>query len=490
MAFTWTDEQVTFLQCEDPIIRIRAFAGAAKTTSLFGYTKARPHTTFLYLAYNKSVRDEAKARFGRNVTCMTIHGLAYSVIGIKFKHKLTASLRLRDVGNIIGSSDWGFIKLVVETLNGFLCASDETINTTHIPKRSYEYAMNQKVSFLENLFKSVETVWAKMCDPEDKEIGMTHDGYLKLFSLASPDLSKYDVILIDECQDSNGVTFHIVMQQKDRCRLIFCGDKHQQLYAFRGASNALDHPSLAESTDLLLTQSFRFGPAVAIVANKILDFKGEKTPVVGSGAPTMIKLELPPEANKPAYIHRTVMGVIDTAIEMACKGKKIYWVGGVDAYSIGDVEDLQRLSKNQVSEVKNKRLLTEYGDIDKYMDMAEETHDPEMRRAVKILQTYSNLSEMLKQVRKMSVKDEADCDVVVSTAHRSKGLEWDYVQMGEDFIDPLDRELDMDLRSDEINILYVTLTRAKLVVAINAIVVAMLREHTMRTKNNLKIQIT
>ena len=110
--------------------------------------------------------------------------------------------------------------------------------------------------------------------------------------------------------------------------------------------------------------------------------------------------------------------------------------------------------------------------------MAEETSDPEMKRAVKILNNYTNLGSRLQQMRKMSVKNQEDADVIVTTAHRSKGLEWNYVHLAEDFIDPLDREVDADTKNEEINLIYVAVTRAKLAIALNTTVISMLREHT------------
>lgn len=40
-----------------------------------------------------------------------------------------------------------------------------------------------------------------MIDLNNKNIKMTHDGYLKLYQIKKPQLTKYDVILIDEAQD-------------------------------------------------------------------------------------------------------------------------------------------------------------------------------------------------------------------------------------------------------------------------------------------------
>ena len=50
--------------------------------------------------------------------------------------------------------------------------------------------------------------------------------------------------------------------------------------------------------------------------------------------------------------------------------------------------------------------------------------------------------------------DPLDADVIVSTCHRSKGLEWDVVVLEEDFPDIFDEEkITPDQRIDELNLL-------------------------------------
>lgn len=72
----------------------------------------------------------------------------------------------------------------------------------------------------------------------DHPFPITHDGYLKLYQISEPKLDQqYDTIIFDEAQDSNPVTSSIVTMQ--RCRKIFIGDPHQQIYRFRGANNAM-----------------------------------------------------------------------------------------------------------------------------------------------------------------------------------------------------------------------------------------------------------
>ena len=57
---------------------IQAFAGAAKTTTLHMIAKALPQKKILYLAFNKAIVTEAVSKMPTNVTCRTIHSIAYS----------------------------------------------------------------------------------------------------------------------------------------------------------------------------------------------------------------------------------------------------------------------------------------------------------------------------------------------------------------------------------------------------------------------------
>lgn len=111
-----------------------------------------------------------------------------------------------------------------------------------------------------------------MTTPEDP-FPTVHDCYLKQYQLGMPNLSRrYTTILFDEAQDSNPVTSSIRLQQ--HCKVILVGDRHQQIYRFRGANNALDSKDLAGADQLYLTHSWRFGRNVAIVANALLELKG------------------------------------------------------------------------------------------------------------------------------------------------------------------------------------------------------------------------
>jgi superfamily I DNA/RNA helicase len=108
------------------------------------------------------------------------------------------------------------------------------------------------------------------------EVPLGHDGYLKQWSVELPVLD-YDYILLDEAQDTNPVVLAVLTEQKSQ--LVYVGDKHQQIYEWRGAINAM--AKISTDHEAALTQSFRFGPNIANAANDILAKLGEERQLEG-----------------------------------------------------------------------------------------------------------------------------------------------------------------------------------------------------------------
>ncbi len=84
-------------------------------------------------------------------------------------------------------------------------------------------------------------------------------------------------LLVDESQDLNECQVDLLLQQHIRgTHVYFVGDMAQSIFGFRGAKSEplLNHDP---AIDLPLTESFRFGPRIACIANAIL-FAKKKSP--------------------------------------------------------------------------------------------------------------------------------------------------------------------------------------------------------------------
>ncbi|CAH3154513.1 unnamed protein product, partial [Porites evermanni] len=70
--------------------------------------------------------------------------------------------------------------------------------------------------------------------------------------------------------------------------------------------------------------------------------------------------------------------------------------------------------------------------------------------------------EEIVQLLRSKVVRKNKADVIFSTAHKAKGLEFDHVRVAEDFLSGLDSGLYLgELEDDEKNLLYVAVSRAK-----------------------------
>jgi superfamily I DNA/RNA helicase len=72
-------------------LKIQAFAGAGKTSTLAAIAASLPQRKFLYLAFNRAAANEAKVRMPSNVTVRTAHALAFRGVGYVYKSRLASS---------------------------------------------------------------------------------------------------------------------------------------------------------------------------------------------------------------------------------------------------------------------------------------------------------------------------------------------------------------------------------------------------------------
>ncbi|EDK8479870.1 DNA helicase [Salmonella enterica subsp. enterica] len=469
MSYPDTPEQVAIIAWKGERLVVSACAGSGKTTTLRRFAEENPTERMLYIAYNRAIRDEAEQKFPFNVTCKTSHQLAWPTVGKHYSHRLVNTLRLTDVARALNSRNWLLARLTLDVLNRFMCSATTDITPEHMPDPEDCKGLQSGQILL-----SAQKIWTMMSAREG-DFPVTHDTYLKLYQLISPNLSsRYTTLLFDEAQDANPVTSAIVLNQA--CRVVLVGDTHQQIYRFRGADNAMHAPQLEKADRLWLTHSFRFGPEVAEVANRLLALKGETHQVIGKGGADRVLQTIPRNFGHHAVLHRSVCGVIRTALHWSLAGKKVFWVGGMESYKIEDLLDLYWFSIDMTERMRHDRLTCEYRDYDEYQQIAEDTGDVEMKQAIFILEQFFPLPDRLNTLREQHVTIESDADVTVCTAHRGKGLEWDRVQLHDDFADILDPEMPETKRYDEINLMYVATTRARKVLILDPILAELMTQ--------------
>ena len=446
-----------------------------------------------YTAFNRSLVDESKTKF-KKASCKTSHGLAFGAVGRKYAHRLDSKrVKSYQIAQALGIDDYkiqgepypvgsheyndaviaagytidnpppaGFVARPVKVLRAKylagqvseaikrFCQSADREITERTLKRvpgidaegSYENSDKVKAYLLPFARK----MWADLTNTEGT-LPFSHDVYVKIWQLGTgPDrpVIAADYILLDEAQDTAPVMLDVLKQQKHAI-LILVGDDNQQIYEWRGAVNAM--ASFAGAPRRLLSQSFRFGQTVADVANSVLALLDEPTDLVMRGLES-IPTRICAVANPRCYLYRTNAGAIGRLMSAREAGKRGHLIGKVDEV-VKFCEAANDLQHGRATTHPELGCFSTWKEVQEY---SKEDEGADLRLMVKLIDEFG-ATEIIDALKDMP--SEEDADLILSTAHRSKGREWSSVRLGADF--PLPNKMeDSDRR-----LLYVAVTRAQ-----------------------------
>jgi F-box protein 18 (helicase) len=482
-----TEEQAAVVDSSSPSVVVNAFAGAGKTSTLRAYAEARPNQRVLFVAFNRSVAEEAKGRMPAHVRVKTSHALAWAAVArgwcaAKLQGKFNAWVLLQqNLPHLDGEQGVARADALVRFLNGFCQSRSPTL---HDHAQQIDNAELLRLGIARDDFLSLaETVWGRMSDGQDP-FPATHDTYFKLWQMSRPRLP-YDVILLDEAQDTNPALFDVFVRQEHAVRVLV-GDRHQNIYGFRGAMNAMEAFKGEGVGRYALTHSFRFGPKIADVANIILrEFKNESLRLIGSGADAGVVGEShePPSRMKTGMLFRTNAGLFDAAASICLRGGKgIHFLGGFQGYAFDDILDTYHLASGRKSSIKNP-FLRGFRNFEALQDYAEQVDDKEIKVRCRVVEKYGH--QLPHIYRSIEAAASDDGPLTMTTAHKSKGSEWDQVILADDF-PPLCRDgkpntarhqpkMESVMPASEANLWYVAVTRARKRLKINSALAELLR---------------
>ena len=283
-----------------------------------------------------------------------------------------------------------------------------------------------------------------MLDPEDLT-PLGHDGYLKLWSLQAPVLD-FDFILLDEAQDTNPCVMKVLSEQN--CQVIYVGDPYQQIYEWRGAVNAME--SVDAGTEARLSMTFRFGDELAKIATELLQNLGEETPLTAMASKTTL---LSASGQADVKIARKNATLIEQCLNHQENGDRVAFVGVK--------EDLQKLISS-VYELKEGSPakhpdLAGFSNWEEVVAHAQLDEGADLVAFVSLVRTFGE--GRLYGALKEAVDESDKPDIVLTSGHRSKGREWDAVEICDDFGDLVDHEGRIPFSAGRL--FYVAVTRAK-----------------------------
>jgi ATP-dependent exoDNAse (exonuclease V) beta subunit len=226
-----------------------------------------------------------------------------------------------------------------------------------------------------------------------------------------------------------------------------------------------------------LSASFRFNQDIANLAMEVLKWKkiiGREPPfkITGKGTPENIKSR--------AVIARTNLGLLLRAIEYVTKqknDKRIYFEGNINSYtyanegaSLYDVLNLYNYNHRLIRD----KLIRKMRHLEELEEYIEKTEEVQLGMMVEIVKEYGNdIPGIINTIKERHIDhdDKGQAAMIFTTVHRSKGMEYDAIQIVNDFIseekvekfpdDAKKDELNDAKLNEEINLLYVAITRTK-----------------------------
>lgn len=474
MANKPTDEQQHAIDVANSgsSFKISAFAGTGKTSTLTyigAELNKRPNRSkdCMYLAFNKAIADESQKKFTANVKCRTFHSLAFrgtpKHITQKINnqrllpHELQKMMQLRnwETRNLQGkfekTSPYEQAMILNRGLECFCRSSSLEISHRHIeaslPKWINRTEATELISYLT---PKLQNLW-EMSISQNHHFRISHDIYLKYWSLTDPVIPT-STIFFDEAQDADPIMLNIIRRQQSQC--IFTGDSYQAIYEWRGAKNAMEKLQLPE---VKLTQSWRFGQSVANVANLILSkIFDEKIQIKGNPS---INSTIAPIGAPTAYIVRTNATALTLAIELINKGITPTLV--IDYQNISQqVREIQELMNGVITESRRSCVygFQSWNDVQDYVE-----HSANSDLTIIVNLIKKNTPEEILSVLNHLMNQSRDnlSEITISTAHKSKGLEFNKVKILDDFLWNEDDEKNKPLiENSEARLLYVACTRA------------------------------
>jgi DNA helicase II / ATP-dependent DNA helicase PcrA len=489
---------------------VSAVAGSGKTTTLLEALKIIPiDKQVLFMAFNKSIAQELKSRVPstNNIEVKTVHGFGYSIllshyepkiennkyrkllksitdfhtkqnldyireykfddIHMKYVHQIKSSTRGQDIDII------KFNKNVVD-----LCDLGR-LHMIDIYSKENAYQKLEQLADIHSIEienGQIEVCWYLILLGiyHKDEIDFTDMIFLpNVFDLSS---AQYDFVFIDECQDLNVCQRLLMLKamKPDTGRFIAVGDPKQAIYAFAGA----DHTSYKKLCDLPNTIQFPLSityrcaePIVNMVKYINPDIVHHKKNKKGEIHQEFSYANL---KDGDMVLCRMTFPLVCLCIKLLNQNKKATIIGSdIGKSLVTMIEGCRRKSEDFVMSNVFSRLYNEKIKlIEKIMlqsginkeDAEEDSKVILMGEKINVIEALSmgveDPSIVINKITNI-FSDETKTGIILSTIHKSKGLEAERVFIIHKELMPSKyAKLDWEIEQEK-NLRYVAYTRAK-----------------------------
>lgn len=211
----------------------------------------------------------------------------------------------------------------------------------------------------------------------------------------------------------------------------------------------VEHTYVAD--EIVTHNSFRFGPRIATEANRILEILESPLRIVGNVNKDSHLAYL---SEPDCVLTRTNSEAIARLMAAQVEGVRAGLVGGTAqvealAQAALDLTNGRKTTHHELLAFDNWQQVREY--------VEEDSDAKELQVLVKLVDRHG--AEVLLDAVQRAVPEHT-ADLVISTAHKAKGREWERVAIASDFQEPRDEDTG-EWNKSELRLSYVAITRAK-----------------------------
>ena len=433
-------------------IAINAVAGSGKTTTIVAACKRLHQSSnkVCFLAFNKLIADELKERLKGYADVSTLHAFGFNVLKRLYNDPQTHQY--------IKVDSWKIQKYV----RNHVCELSNIITPTTDAVKVYSFSLNvqrlydlARVNLIESgeegklmnlcdehnlitIFDEVKVVDELLEDAYKMPIDLTID-YVDMIVLPlfhAEFIPHYKYVFIDECQDLNKAQRELMLNAAKGGRFIAVGDRNQAINGFAGADcNSFDKIASIENTiELPLSVNYRCGTNMIRLAQELVpQIKAHEGAICGE-ITHVNELKKDLFQDNDMVLCRTsaplvglCMKLIENGITAVVKGKDIALAlkNIIDNANTNSIEEVLAYLNNEkekmIAIIKADRKCSDEDakKTSKYQKLEDNC------KCIENICLYhvKNAIELKHYIDVMFTDEKIKNAVILSTAHKSKGLE-------------------------------------------------------------------
>ena len=452
---------------------IEAVAGSGKTSTIVQALNLIPETKrAVFLAFNRSIAEELKARVPAHAHASTFHSAGFRAWKRVYPNCQLDERKvrkiIRSVMTLEAEASYGYAVASLVSLakqRGIGCLAPDV-------QQSWDHLIDHYDVHIEYDKRNDAIDWARRVLRESINtaqyvIDFDDMIFMPVLRKASP--FTYDWVFIDEAQDTNGVRRELAkMMLKKNGRLVAVGDSHQAIYGFTGAdSDAMDLIKREfDCTVMPLSICYRSARSVVQEAQKIVsNIEASDAAPEGKVGQTTYDETTPGSAD--VILCRNIAPLVALAYKMIAQGRGCKILGrdigkgliklieNMKAHDLGELRGrIDNYRNREVSRFLKEDKGNKAQAIEDKVDCIHTVID-------NLPETEWTINDLINHIDRMFKDNNGDSLLTLSTIHKAKGLEWQRVFLHMPGLIPSKYAKQPWQIRQETNLMYVAITRAK-----------------------------